>query len=420
MVSVRFGAENDATKCLAALLSVKVSHDLRSAFEEKAKVPFEGALEKARGFFGVVEDAQAASFTAIALRALLFGDPLLEKKEVEGKVYLGSEVLVSDVGTILFETLSLSALPQEGLSFLLEEATSELAKTAKTFALGVYALLYGEELVVDGPKLVREAIGSEYQPLLSVKDHEELAFEAAKALAAEEVVARIAIEAAAERLWEIVSGKSNFVAARAKKALALTDGKKLYFPKDFAPIDHEHPEYLKEGEAAANALYLEEDGKRFTIADFALEDHEHPEFVKISEITNANFLVTSDGRLLSASDLALANHVHPEYLALGETAYAAKAFTDGKKLYFPEDFAPIDHAEDREYVKKNPKHDYLKKTDVAENTRTLQGFPLSYFALANHTHPEFLSYQEADKLFRLSSEPLDVVEEVRGFVVRWF
>lgn len=415
---------------LSALFhSTTVPSAVKAEFNTIMKLNFDEIFSKAITSFPVVEDSEAALFTAIALRVLLFGDPNLQKKHLERTVYFqGHTIYVTDVGTMLLEALSVSALMNHTIeSAFAQPASSELAKQMKRFAVSSYVVLYFDEIrKIETPtepwqSVVLGILEDEPEALCTLEDYQTMVFELAKTITSAEHLAKINVEACIEQLEELYTGTGNFIAASAKSAMQFTDGENIYSLDDLSPEDHEHEEYARPGDAVYNALRLvDAAGNLWGLKDFARKNHEHPEYARPDEVKDANYLVTSTGERLSADDLAFASHHHPDYLVKTEPAFAAKNFTDGVRIYTADDFAPRGHGTNPEYLNKNPKHRYLLRTETAVNTRALQGYPLSSFALADHTHPEFITYAEADQRYRLSTESIEEVEVAKGFVIHWY
>lgn len=362
-----------------------------------------------RTHFPNINDPEAALFTAAIYRVALFNDPGLTGGINKKVVFAGTEYDVTDPGILFLEAASYSALFKKSLDDVIKkEPTTILARTLKEYLFGIYAVLYPNELENQSTNWAMAIVSTlNVPPLSTIRDLEISAFEEAKGLYKELTLAKINISAVIETLQSIARGE--IIAAKSKYALGLIDKDKVYTVNDFAPEDHEHEEYLPEDGIAANAKYLVENGRYYTSADFATDNHEHTEYAVASNITNADYLITNTGELLSSEDLAPAGHYHAEYLLKSEPAFAAKYFTDGQKIYKPEDFAQRMHT-----------HNYLKKTDIAENTRLLQGYPLSYFALANHTHEQYVDLNTAKNIFRDINEPADLIDEAQGFIVKWF
>lgn len=182
----------------------------------------------------------------------------------------------------------------------------------------------------------------------------------------------------------------------------IDDDGNTYTAENFAPANHEHSEYLKKGQPAADASFLvDASGNFYTLSYFAKEDHTHSGFVLKTEIKDADYLWTPT-KLYTASDFAERNHTHENYLTLGQPAYAAKAFLaeilSGKKL------SPLLH--------EHP--ELLKPGDVAESTLKLGGKLATDFAEAGHTHKEFITVTQASAIGEKKSTPLNPFKGAKG------
>jgi len=412
---------------VAAMFNVSVSEQLAAKFSQITGIPFQTALNLLKRHFPEIDHNWAARFTAAFFKVLFFDDPNLIVKDVRGYVvFRGKKYTVTDPGIVLLETLANSAIPPSITvkKLMAFEPKDDLTATLKEHLIAAYVFTHYETLKdLDEPNEDWQEVLFEIFPkpadLSNYVETKRYAFEEAKDILKYQNLATLNVSSALEFLYSIAKAE-NFVAATARTAATLTDGDNYYTPEDFAPADHEHEEYLPKDGIAANALYLVENGKRYTPEDFAPADHEHEEYVKPEEINNADYLILPDGTRLTPNDLAFAGHMHSEYLRKDEPAFAAKAFTDGKNVYYLDYFAPKNHAEDPDYLAKNPYHDYLKKSDVAINTKLLQGHVLEEFALVGHQHPEFMTIAEADEIFRPIDEDTSLVDEVKGFVIQWF
>lgn len=176
----------------------------------------------------------------------------------------------------------------------------------------------------------------------------------------------------------------------------------VYAPSDFAPVDHEHSEYLRIDQPAANAEFLvDKDGKVYTIADFAQTGHEHSEHVRKDELKDADYLWSPE-RLYTADDFAERIHTHDQYLGIGQPARAARAFLGELLSGIP--LSPVIH--------EHP--ELLRPDDIAIATYRLGGKTGNEFALEGHEHPEYITQTQAAAIGERVDEPLNPSKGAKG------
>lgn len=229
-----------------------------------------------------------------------------------------------------------------------------------------------------------------------------------------EALARI-LEVSVEDLQAVLVGESNKIPARAVKTLLLQG-----LPEtEFAPADHEHPEFVRRDTPVENVERLVEldDEERpvryYTANDFAPADHRHDDEYYFEEetVNNADTLIDLDSVQYTKDSFARVGHEHPQYLRIGESAYAARAFFDGLTEYGPDYFADIDH----EHYDELGNFKYLRIGEPALASLRIGGKTWRDFALKNHNHDDiYYTRDEYDQLFVKRSNIPDIAPAVRA------
>lgn len=229
-----------------------------------------------------------------------------------------------------------------------------------------------------------------------------------------EALARI-LEVSVEDLQAVLVGESNRIPARAVKTLLLQG-----LPEtEFAPADHEHPEFVRRDTPVENVERLVEldDEERpvryYTANDFAPADHHHDDEYYFEEetVNNADTLIDLDSVQYTKDSFARVGHEHPQYLRIGESAYAARAFFDGLTEYGPDYFADIDH----EHYDELGNFKYLRIGEPALASLRIGGKTWRDFALKNHNHDDiYYTRDEYDQLFVKRSNIPDIAPAVRA------
>ncbi|HQE47929.1 MAG TPA: hypothetical protein PKV93_01085 [Fervidobacterium sp.] len=175
---------------------------------------------------------------------------------------------------------------------------------------------------------------------------------------------------------------------------------------EIADASHVHEEYLTADDIAPNAKYLVLNGERYSKEDFALANHKHEQYIKYSDLQNADFLLRN-GQLYTAEDLAKVNHAH-NYVPANAEVESAYAYKSEVEQTYP--IVPAGHIHDGTYL-----NALLPKNFVASSTYKLRGKWATDFALANHTHDNYVT--SSDTTFELATAPDDASKGAKGIVI---
>ena len=169
-----------------------------------------------------------------------------------------------------------------------------------------------------------------------------------------------------------------------------------------APAKHEH-DYVGRDQTVEVAHALRKDGKDYKPSELAPARHTHTEYVKKDE------LVAHARRLggVLAEDFALARHEHEEYVKKTDVVDAAFEIAG----YTAADFAPFFHDHGDRYYRRD------ETVDDAWELVGDKAYTPYDFAPANHTHAEYLTREEAERIFLKRDEPPAAAEAIEATVL---